>query len=117
MKALWDLPARASGELVLSEPLGYYPKLDLLLQSEVRGEEIEGDRGSDIFLAQCEAAGRTIGHIHSSGITAGNPHTVDVEIDRLLNRLEESRMCPLTVHLASRVLLNQSRPGPALVPP
>jgi len=117
MKALWDLPARASGELVLSEPLAYHPKYDLLLQSEVLGEEIEGDRGSDVFLAQCEAAGRTIGHIHSSGITAGTPHTVDVEIDRLLNRLEEFKMSSPTVYLALRDLLKQISAKADRVPP
>jgi len=117
MKALWELPARASGELVLSEPLAYYPKLDLLLQSEVRGDEIEGNRGSDIFLAQCEAAGRTIGHIHSSGISAGTPHTVDVEIDRLLNRLEEFKMSSPTVYLGLRDLLKQIRAKADRVPP
>jgi aminoglycoside phosphotransferase (APT) family kinase protein len=109
MKALWDLPARADGELVLSEPLGYYPKYDLLLQSEVRGEEIEGDRGSDVFLAQCEAAGRTIGHIHNSEIPLGTAHTVDVEIDRLFNRLEEFKMSSPHVYLALRDLLKQIR--------
>ena len=109
MQALWDLPARANGELILSEPLGYYPKYDLLVQSEVRGDEIDGDRGSDVFLAQCEAAGRTIGHIHNSEITVGSPHTVDVEIDRLFNRLEEFKMSSPTVYLALRALLKQIR--------
>ena len=50
MKALWNLPARASGDLLFSEPLGYYPEYDLLLQSEVRGEEIEGDRRAKAIL-------------------------------------------------------------------
>jgi aminoglycoside phosphotransferase (APT) family kinase protein len=107
MKALWDLPARAEGKLVVAEPLAYYPKLDLLLQSEVPGEGIKSDRHSDTFMAQCEAAGRTIGYIHESGITVGSPHTVDVEMDRLLNRLEEFKMSSPKVYLALRDLLKQ----------
>jgi hypothetical protein len=117
MKALWDLPARESGDLILSEPLGYYPKLDLLLQSEVRGDEIKGDRQSDIFVMQCEAAGRTIGHIHNSGITVGNEHSVDVEIDRLLGRLDEFKMSSPTVYLALRDLLKQIRAKADRIPP
>jgi len=31
MKALWDLPARATGELVVAEPLAYYPHESLLV--------------------------------------------------------------------------------------
>src|SRR5919108_4840127 len=117
MNALWQLPARESGDLILSEPLGYYPKLDLLLQSEVRGDEIKGDRQSDIFLMQCEAAGRTIGHIHNSGITVGNEHTVDVEIERLVGRLEEFKMSSPTVYLALRDLLKQIRAKAERIPP
>src|ERR1700730_1870401 len=79
MKALWDLPARFSGELIVSEPLAYYPHESLLVQSAVRGEEVKGDRHSEIFMAQCEAAGRMIGHIHASDIKVGLPHDVEVE--------------------------------------
>src|SRR5437762_11526016 len=89
MKALWDVPARASGDLLLSEALGYYPKLDLMLQSELPGDDVEGDRPSDGFMEESETAGRTIGYIYSSGITVGTPHTVDVEIQRLTDRREE----------------------------
>jgi Ser/Thr protein kinase RdoA (MazF antagonist) len=117
MTALWDLPARASGDLVLSEPLGYYPKYDLLLQSEVAGDEIKGDRHSDLFLAQCEAAGRTIGFIHNSGISAGAPHTVDVEMDRLSNRLEEFKMSSPRLYLSLRDLLKQMRAKANRIPP
>lgn len=117
MKALWELPARASGDLVLSEPLGYYPKYDLLVQSEVRGDEIQSDRQSEIFLKQCEAAGRTIGYIHESAIAVGNPHTVDVEIDRLFNRLEEFKMSSPTVYMTLRALLKQIRAKADRIPP
>ncbi len=107
MRALWDSQARANGDLLVAEPLGYYPKYDLLLQSELPGHEIEGDRHSDIFMAQCEAAGRTLGHIHNSGIEIGTPHTVDVEINRLVNRLEEFKMSGPRVYLMLRDLLKQ----------
>lgn len=106
MKALWSLPARVSGDLHVAEPLGYYPKYDLLLQSAVPGEDVPSDRHAETFLHQCEVAGRTIAHVHRSGITVGTPHTVDVEIDRLFNRLEEFKMSGPRVYLALRDLLS-----------
>ena len=109
MKALWDLPARAKGELVVAEPLGYYPRYCLLLQSELAGTEIAGDRHSDIFMAQCAAAGRTIGHIHASGIQAGKPHSAELEISRLASRLEEFKMSAPRVYFLLRDLLKQIR--------
>lgn len=105
MKAIWELPARVAGELVVSEPLAYYPRYNLLLQSAVPGEEIKGDRHADVFRAQCEAAGRTIGYIHGSGISVGDPHTVDVEVGRLARRLEDFKMSSPNVYLMLRDLL------------
>ena len=107
MQALWALPARSSGELVIAEPLGYYPEYDLLLQSEVPGDDITGDRHSEVFMAQAEAAGRVIGRIHQSGITVGRPHTIDVEIERLKTRLEEFKLSSPSLYLLIRGLLNQ----------
>jgi len=107
MTALWALPARARGDLVLAEPLAYRPELDLLLQSAVPGVEVPGDRHSEVFMRQCEAAGRTIGHIHGSGITAGPAHTLAVEVERLHNRLEEFKMSSPAVYLGLRDLLLQ----------
>lgn len=107
MRALWETPARVNGDLIVAEPLAYYPKFDLLLQSELPGHEVEGDRHSEVFMAQCEAAGRTLGHIHSSGITVGSPHTIDVEIDRLYGRLDEFKMSGPKVYFMLRDLLKQ----------
>jgi len=117
MKALWDVPARASGEMLLSEALGYYPKLDLMLQSELPGEDVKGDRHSDLFITESAIAGRTIGHIHSSGITVGTPHTVEVEINRLYDRLEQFKMSSPKVYLALRDLLKQISARAERVPP
>jgi len=116
MKALWELPARANGDLIIAEPLGYYPRYDLLLQSELPGEDVKGDRHSEVFLAQCEAAGRTVGHIHASAITVGEPHSIDVEIDRLQRRLEEFKMSSPKVYLMLRDLLKQITAKAARVP-
>ena len=107
MKALWDLPARASGDLVVAEPLAYYPHESLLVQSAVRGEEVKGDRHSEIFMAQCEAAGRMIGHIHASGIEVGQPHDIQVEIERIEKRLEEFKLSAPRVYMLLRGLLKQ----------
>jgi len=117
MKALWALPARLNGDLVLAEPLAYYPQDALLLQSELPGEEVKGDRHSDIFLRQCEVAGRMIGHIHASGIAIGEPHTVDVEIDRVYNRLEEFKLSAPRVYLLLRDLLKQITARAQKLPP
>lgn len=107
MKALWDLPARVNGDLVIAEPLAYYPHDALLLQSELPGEEVKGDRHSEIFLGQCDVAGRMIGHIHASGIEVGEPHSVEVEIDRIYNRLEEFKLSAPRVYMMLRGLLKQ----------
>jgi aminoglycoside phosphotransferase (APT) family kinase protein len=117
MRALWDLPARASGDLVVAEPLAYYPKHALLLQSALPGEEIPGDRHADLFMAQCEAAGRTLGHIHNSAITVGTPHTIGTEIGRLQGRLDEFKMSGPKVYMLLRSLLNQIAAKAERVPP
>ena len=120
MRALWESPARANGDLVVAEPLGYYPKHDLLLQSALPGQEIPGDRHAELFMAQCEAAGRTLGHIHKSAISAGAPHTIDTEIGRLRGRLEEFKVWGPKVYMLLRDLLSQiaakSRRVPAEAP-
>lgn len=105
MRALWDLPARASGELSFAEPLAYYPDYDLVLQSALPGEEVKRD--SECFLAQCEAAGRAIAYVHNSGITGGPSHSVDVELDKVRERLEEYRMSAPELYLMVRGVLQQ----------
>jgi hypothetical protein len=117
MRALWTLPARADGDLVLAEPLAYHPELDLLLQSALPGDEIDNDRHSDVFMGQCEAAGRAIATIHSSGIRVGSPHTVDVEIDRLNGRIDEFKMSSPRVYFLLRDLITQIRAKAERVPP
>ena len=117
MTALWNLPARVNGDLVLAEPLAYYPHDALLLQSELPGEEVKGDRHSDIFLGQCEVAGRMIGHIHASGIEVGEPHNVDVEIDRIYKRLEEFKPSALRLLILLRPLPPQLPRNPHNFPP
>ena len=117
MKALWAMPARSSGDLVIAEPLAYYPDDALLLQSELQGEEVKGDRHSDVFLGQCEAAGRMIGHIHASGINVGQPHSVEVEIDRILSRLEEFKLSAPRVFMMLRDLLKQIAAKAERLPP
>ena len=117
MKALWAMPARSSGDLVIAEPLAYYPDDALLLQSELQGEEVKGDRHSDVFLGQCEAAGRMIGHIHASGIDVGQPHSVEVEIDRILSRLEEFKLSAPRVFMMLRDLLKQIAAKAERLPP
>jgi len=107
MSALWALPARVNGDLVLAEPLAYYPNDGLLLQSALPGEEVKGDRHSEIFLKQCEVAGRMIGHIHASGISVGEPHTAQVEIDRIYKRLEEFKLSAPRVYMLLRDLMKQ----------
>ena len=107
MSALWALPARVRGDLVIAEPLAYYPNDALLLQSALPGEEVKGDRHSEIFLNQCEVAGRMIGHIHASGIQAGEPHAAEVEIDRIDKRLEEFKLSAPRVFMMLRDLLKQ----------
>jgi len=117
MKSLWDLPARAAGDLVIAEPLGYYPRYDLVLQSALPGEEVKGDRHSPVFLAQCEAAGRAIGHIHGSAIRTGEPHNIRVEIERLHSRLEEFKMSSPKLYLMVRDLLQQITAKAKRMPP
>jgi hypothetical protein len=117
MRALWELPARKNGDLIVARPLAYLPKYDLLLQSELPGEEVKGDRHSDAFLRQCDAAGRALGHIHKSGITVGNPHTLDVEFYRLFDRLEQFKMSSPRVYMTLRSLLTQIRSKAERIPP
>jgi aminoglycoside phosphotransferase (APT) family kinase protein len=117
MKALWDLPARASGELVVAEPLAYHQRLALLLQSALPGEEVKGDRHSDLFKALCEAAGRTLGYVHSSGISVGQPHSAEVEIGRLMNRLDEFKLSSPSIYFMLRDLLRQIAAKAERIPP
>lgn len=107
MRALWDLPARASGELVIAQPLGYYPAYDLLLQGAVPGEPVSGNRHAPEFIAQAEYAGRVIGFIHESTIALGRPHTIEGEIDRLQTRLDEFKLSSPDLYVQVRGLLGQ----------
>jgi aminoglycoside phosphotransferase (APT) family kinase protein len=107
MRALWDLPARQQGDLVVAQPLGYYPSHSLLLQSELQGDEIASDRHSPVFMAQCEAAGRAIAFIHNSGISVGAPHGADVELERLYSRLDQFKLSGPRVFFLLRDLLKQ----------
>jgi aminoglycoside phosphotransferase (APT) family kinase protein len=107
MRALWETPARLNGDLIVAEPLAYYPEYALLLQAELAGTEIEGDRHSETFMAQCAAAGRTLAYIHNSRLDVGTPHTINVEIERLQNRLNEFKMSGPKVFTLLRGLLEQ----------
>jgi aminoglycoside phosphotransferase (APT) family kinase protein len=107
MRCLWRLRARETGDLVVAEPLAYYPENDLVLQSALPGNEISSDRHSDIFMAQCEAAGRTIAHFHNSGIVGGPSHSAEYEINRLYERLEQYKMSSPQLYLMVRDLLKQ----------
>jgi aminoglycoside phosphotransferase (APT) family kinase protein len=117
MRALWNLPARRSGDLVLAEPLAYHPELDLLLQSALPGEEIDNDRHSEIFMGQVEAAARAVATIHASGIRAGSPHTVEVEIGRLTSRMDEFKMSSPKVYFILRDLLTHIKAAAEKIPP
>ncbi|TMD42768.1 MAG: hypothetical protein E6I88_03610 [Chloroflexi bacterium] len=114
MRALWDLPARVSGELRFAEPLGYYPDYDLVLQSSLPGDEVKRD--SDCFLAQCEAAGRAIAYIHNSGVTGGPTHSVDIELDKVRERMEQYRMSAPGLYLMVRDVLRQIEAKAARLP-
>jgi aminoglycoside phosphotransferase (APT) family kinase protein len=107
MQALWGLPARADGNLLIAQPLAYHAKEALLLQSALPGDEVKGDRHSEVFMAQCVAAGRVIGHIHASGIELGQPHHVRLEIDRIQKRLDEIKLSAPSAYLLLRGLLVQ----------
>jgi hypothetical protein len=117
MRALWALPARATGELLIAEPLAYYPEYDLLLQSEVPGTEVKGDRHSPEFMAQAETAGRVIGYIHESAIDVGRAHTIEVEIGRLAGRLEEFKLSSPGLYVLIRDLLKQIDVQARRIPP
>ncbi|HET9847202.1 MAG TPA: hypothetical protein VFR68_01435, partial [Candidatus Dormibacteraeota bacterium] len=99
--------ARASGELVIAQPLGYYPAYDLLLQGAVPGEPVSGNRHAPEFIAQAEYAGRVIGFIHESTIALGRPHTIEGEIDRLQTRLDEFKLSSPDLYVQVRGLLGQ----------
>jgi aminoglycoside phosphotransferase (APT) family kinase protein len=117
MQALWELPARAAGELLIAEPLAYYPEYDLLLQSEVPGAEVKGDRHAPEFMGQAETAGRVIGYIHQASIGVGRDHTIDVEIGRLHGRLEEFKLSSPGVYVLIRDLLKQIDAQARRIPP
>lgn len=117
MCALWNLPWRHSGDLVLAEPLAYYPELDLLLQSALPGEEIDNDRHSEMFMGQVEAAAKAAAIIHDSRIQVGAPHTVDVEIGRLTSRLDEFKMSSPRVYFILRDLITQIKTMADKIPP
>ena len=117
MRALWDLPARADGELVLAEPLGYYPQYDLLLQSELPGNDVTSDRHDPVFLDLCEAAGRAIGHIHNAGIKVGHEHSVQTEIGRIHDRLQQFKVSSPNLYLMVRDLVRQIEARAQRVPP
>src|SRR5207248_2228881 len=81
------------------------------------GEEIDNDRHSPVFMGQVEAAARAVATIHGSGIRVGSPHTVEVEVNRLANRMDEFKMSSPKVYFLLRDLLRQIKAKAEKVPP
>ncbi len=105
MRALWDLPARRRGELVLAEPVGYLPTHDLLLQRALPGEPLAGDRQAEDYRRGAEAAGAMLANLHRESLALGVPHPLTLEIERLKRSYEEFKLSAPRCYLLLRDLI------------
>jgi hypothetical protein len=106
MQALWDVPARASGELLLAQPIAYLPDHDLLLQTELPGRVISGDRLAEEYTQGAVAAAVALSHVHHSRIAIGREHRLEDEIERIKRSYREFQLTAPRCYLLLRDLIH-----------
>ncbi|HET6309975.1 MAG TPA: hypothetical protein VFH00_03090 [Candidatus Nitrosotalea sp.] len=83
--SLWQAAARYPGLLNLPRPLGYFDEMGLLLEANVKGRPVNGNRTSTEFMMAGNAAAEALAVIHESGVESDE----QIEIERELARLDK----------------------------
>jgi hypothetical protein len=83
--SLWPAAAKYPGLLNLPRPLGYFDEMGLLLEANVKGRPVNGNRLSTEFMMAGNAAAEAIAVIHESGVESDEL----IEIERELARLDK----------------------------
>jgi thiamine kinase-like enzyme len=109
MRRIWDLARKSEGALAVPRPLGYYPELDLFLQSAATGEAVTGDRVAPEFKLSAVAAAEALAAIHQSGIRVDAQATLEAELGRLDGVVEQFAYVHPKAHFMLRELLLHAR--------
>ena len=83
--SLWQAAAQYPGLLNLPRPLGYFDEMGLLLEANVKGRPVTGNRTSTEFMMAGNAAAEALAVIHESGVESDE----QIEIERELARLDK----------------------------
>jgi hypothetical protein len=83
--SLWQAAAKYPGLLNLPRPLGYFDDMGLLLEANVKGRPVNGNRMSTEFMMAGNAAAEALAVIHESGVESDE----QIEIERELARLDK----------------------------
>jgi aminoglycoside phosphotransferase (APT) family kinase protein len=109
MTELWRVSQASNGRLAVPRPLGFYPKLQLHLQSAAVGEQVSGDRLGAGFLEGALAAADALAVIHDSGIEADLELSLEAELARLDPVVEQFTLVHPNGHRLLRQLLEHIR--------
>jgi thiamine kinase-like enzyme len=109
MEQIWAQALKSEGRLSVPKPLGYYPELDLFLQSAAAGEAITADRLRPEFKLSAVAAAEALAAIHNSGIRVDNQATLESELNRLDDVVEQFAYVHPKAHFMLREFLLHAR--------
>ena len=80
---LWRAAVESDGLLRIPRPLVFVKELGILLEGEVPGEPVKGDRASKEFQGVGTAAAEAIAVIHETGMEPDERIHIETELDRL----------------------------------
>lgn len=82
-QGLWQAATESDGLLRIPRPLAFVKELGILLEAEVPGEPVRGDRQSDQFQGVGIAAADALAVIHETGLEPDERIHVEKELERL----------------------------------
>ena len=109
MEQIWTQARRSEGRLSVPRPLGYHPELDLFLQSAAPGEAITSDRLAPEFKLSAVAAAEALAAIQTSGIRIDAQATLEAELGRLDEVVEQFAYVHPKAHFMLREFLLHAR--------
>ena len=109
MEQIWAHARKSEGRLSVPRPLGYYQALDLVLQSAAAGEALTSDRLAPEFKRGAVAAAEALAELHGSGIRVDAQATIEAELQRLDNVVEQFAYVHPKAHFMLREYLLHAR--------
>jgi thiamine kinase-like enzyme len=105
MQQIWAQARKSSGRLSVPKPLGYFPELDLFLQEAAPGTAITSDRLAPAFKPSAVAAAEALAEIHESAIRVDGRATLEGELKRLDEVVDQFAYVHPNAHFQLRELM------------